>query len=74
MSSIEPFVVVALLRDIPEQGLVRGQVGTVVEELTPSVVEVEVEFSDDSGATYALVSLRADELIRLHHKPLEKVA
>jgi hypothetical protein len=72
MSEIEPFAVVALLKDLPEHGLVRGQVGTVVETLTPSMVEVE--FSDDNGVTYALLSLRSDELIRLHHNPLEDVA
>lgn len=72
MSNIELLTVVATLKDFPEHGLVRGQVGTVVEMLAPSVVEVE--FSDDNGVTYALVSLKTDELIRLHHSPLEKVA
>jgi len=51
---------------------VRGQVGTVVELLSPSVAEVE--FSDDQGRTYAMASLRADEVIRLHHRPHEQVA
>ena len=72
MSEIEPFAVVALLNDHPEHGLVRGQVGTVVEALSPSMVEVE--FSDDNGVTYALLSLRSDELIRLHHSPWKEVA
>lgn len=72
MSTIETLAVVAVLKDLPEHGLVRGQVGTVVEMLGPSVVEVE--FSDDNGVTYALVPLKADELIRLHHNPLDEVA
>jgi hypothetical protein len=72
MSKLEPLSVVVLLRDLPEQGLVRGQVGTVVELLSPTVAEVE--FSDDEGRTYAMASLSADELIRLHHRPLEAVA
>jgi len=72
MSEIEPFAVVALLKDLPEHGLVRGQVGTVVEALSPFMVEVE--FSNDKGETYALLSLRSDDLIRLHHSPLEDVA
>jgi hypothetical protein len=63
---------VAVLKDMPEKGLVRGQVGTVVELLAPSVVEVE--FSDDHGRTYALTTLQAEELIRLHHRPLDQVA
>jgi hypothetical protein len=45
--------VVALLEDLPERGLRRGQVGTVVVQLAPGVFEVE--FSDDSGRAYALL-------------------
>jgi hypothetical protein len=63
---------VAVLKDMPEKGLVRGQVGTVVELLTPSVAEVE--FSDDQGRTYAMAALQSEELIRLHHRPYERVA
>jgi len=63
---------VAVLQDMPEKGLVRGQVGTVVELLTPSVAEVE--FSDDHGRTYAMAALRYDELMSLHHRPCERVA
>ena len=55
--------VVALLVDLPERGLVRGQVGTVVEMLAPGVFEVE--FSDDDGRTYASLALRADQLMQL---------
>jgi Domain of unknown function (DUF4926) len=63
---------VAVLKDIPEKGLVRGQVGTVVELLAPSVAEVE--FTDDQGRTYATAALHAEELIRLVHRPYEQVA
>lgn len=63
---------VAVLNDMPEKGLVRGQVGTIVELLAPSVAEVG--FSDDQGRTYAMAALRADEMIRLHHGPGERVA
>src|SRR4051812_46361829 len=41
---------VALTEDLPERGLRRGQVGTVVEDLAPGVFEVE--FSDNQGRTY----------------------
>ncbi|MGP8243260.1 MAG: DUF4926 domain-containing protein [Bryobacteraceae bacterium] len=64
--------VVALVRDVPEAGLVRGQVGTVVEVLAPGVFEVE--FSDDSGRTYASLALMADDLMRLHHEPIHEAA
>ena len=69
---MKPFAVVALLRDKPEDGLVRGQVGTIVEDLALGVHMVE--FSDDEGRTYALVTLRSEDLMRLHHRPLERVA
>ena len=57
---------VALLEDVAGHGLLRGQVGTVVEWLAPRVYEVE--FSDDDGRTYATLSLRADQLLQLHHE------
>lgn len=60
------------MRDIPETSLVRGQVGTIVEVLSPEVFEVE--FSDDSGRTYASLALRSDDLLRLHHEPLHEAA
>jgi hypothetical protein len=54
---------VALLQDLPEAGLQRGQVGTVVEELGPGVFEVE--FSDDQGQTYASVAVESARLLGL---------
>jgi hypothetical protein len=72
MSELEILSEVASLEDVPEHGLVRGQVGTVVEILSPSVAKVE--FCDDKGHTYALVPLRPAELIRLRHRPVEQVA
>jgi hypothetical protein len=72
MDQIELLSVVALVEDIPEQGLVRGQVGTVVEDLAPGVYEVE--FVDDSGQTYASLALRSEQLMRLHHEPSHQAA
>ena len=60
--------VVALTEDLPGRELRRGQVGTVVEQLAPGVIEVE--FSDDEGRTYATAALRPDQLLVLHYKPL----
>ena len=65
--SIQLLDVVALTDDLPEKGLPRGQVGTVVEMLAPGVVEVE--FSDDQGRTYAQLALRDDQLLVLHYQP-----
>ncbi len=59
--------VVALTVDLPQSGLRRGQVGTVVEELAPGVLAVE--FSDDAGRTYALAHLTAAEVMTLHYQP-----
>lgn len=72
MADLELLSVVALMRDMPEAGLVRGQVGTVVEVLGAEVFEVE--FSDDSGRTYASLALRSNDLLRLHHEPLHEAA
>jgi hypothetical protein len=59
--------VVALTEDLPDKGLLRGQVGTVVETLAPSVYEVE--FSDEQGRTYAELAIRNDQLMLLHYRP-----
>lgn len=61
--------VVALTEDLPERNLQRGQVGTVVELLAPGVFEVE--FTDDSGRTYAMLALPANQLMVLHYEPAE---
>lgn len=61
--------VVALTEDLPERGLHKGQVGTVVETLGPDVFEVE--FSDNEGRTYASLALNTRQLLVLHHEPVE---
>ena len=66
MADLELLSVVALLRDMPDTGLVRGQVGTIVELLAPGLFEVE--FSDDGGRTYASIALNSRDLLRLHHE------
>lgn len=65
--NIQLLDVVALTADLPEKGLLRGQVGTVVENLAPGVFEVE--FSDDQGKTYAQLALEEDQLLVLHYQP-----
>jgi len=61
-----PLDVVALLSDVPEHGLLRGQAGTVVELLDGAY---EVECSDDDGKTYAALALPPEQLLVLHHRP-----
>ena len=62
--------IVALLENLPELKLYRGQVGTIVEEYEPGVFEVE--FSDNTGRAYALETLKERQLMVLHHAPLER--
>ncbi len=64
--------VVALINDIPEKALQRGQVGTIVEALAPGVFEVE--FCDLEGRTYASVALPESHLMVLRHEPASAVA
>ena len=68
-ASIQLLDVVALTADLPERGLRRGQVGTVVELLAPGVFEVD--FSDDRGRTYASLALRVEQLMVLHYQPIQ---
>jgi hypothetical protein len=58
--------VVALTEELPEHGLRRGQVGTIAEMLGPDAFMVE--FVDNNGRTYATLSLRASQLMVLHHQ------
>jgi Domain of unknown function (DUF4926) len=58
--------VVALLADEPLTKLARGQVGTVVEVLSPT--KLLVEFSDDDGKAYSIVTLDVTEVLVLHHE------
>ena len=60
--------VVALLEDLPELSLYRGQVGTIVEEYEPGVFEVE--FSDTNGRAYAIETLIGKQLMLLHYQSI----
>jgi hypothetical protein len=58
---------VALIADLPDENLARGQVGTVVERLANGVFEVE--FSDDQGQTYAQLPVPENLLLVLRYRP-----
>jgi hypothetical protein len=66
MEEIKVLDVVAVTEDIPEHGLRRGEVGTVVERWKDGAYEVE--FSDDTGEAYAFVALQANQLIPLYYR------
>ena len=55
---------VALLKDMPDEKLVKGQVGTIIEMLDKGVYEVE--FADKQGRTIASLALAVEELMLLH--------
>ncbi|WP_420455071.1 DUF4926 domain-containing protein [Rubrivirga sp.] len=60
---------IALLDGVPAHGLVRGQVGTLVEPLADGVWLVE--FADDKGRTTAMPDLREDQMLLLHFAPAD---
>ncbi len=71
MSEIKLLDVVALLEDVPAEGLLRGEVGTVVDMFADKPGRPGaflVEFSDRNGEAYAFADLRADQLMRLRYR------
>jgi plastocyanin len=63
--------VVALLKNLPEKKLSKGQVGTIVEQLDENVFEVE--FVDtQTGDTIAWETVNNKDLILLHFQ-LEQI-
>ena len=57
--------VVALIMDLPEHNLLRGQVGTIVELLADDAA-FKVEFSNRNEQTYQSISLRPEQIMVLH--------
>jgi hypothetical protein len=69
MNSIPLLAPVALIEDLPDQALTRGQIGTVVERLEcEGEHAVLVEFSDEHGQTYAMAAIHPSQLIVLHRR------
>jgi hypothetical protein len=63
--------IVALSEDLPKEGLLKGQVGTIVEILSDEIFEIE--FSNNKGITYSLLPLKSSQLIQLHFNPAKEV-
>ena len=55
--------VVATLQDFPEQQIVKGQVGTIVEKLDNN--NVLVEFANVEGVAYAIKPIPVARLMEL---------
>jgi len=63
MDTIKELHTVAILKDFPDKNLHRGDVGTVVADLSETTAEVE--FVDKKGRTSHLATLEKKDLIRL---------
>lgn len=67
MAQIPLLASVALLDELPDRGLTRGQMGTVVEYLSSGDSRaLLVEFADDHGETYSMAELNPEQLVVLH--------
>lgn len=62
--------VVALLRDLPANGLRRGQVGTIVDDAGGQTVLVE--FADTQGRAFATPTVNRDDLLVLEYEPMRR--
>jgi hypothetical protein len=60
---------VTVIEDLPEFGLKRGEVVTVVDAWKDGAFKVE--FSDESGEAYAFVALQAEKLMPLYYRHRE---
>jgi len=63
--------VVAVLNNLPDKRLSKGQFGTIVEQLDENVFEVEF-IDNKTGETITLETIDSKDLILLHFE-LEKV-
>lgn len=64
MNKFKELDTVALLRDLPEKKLSKGQVGTIVDVLDANTYEVE--FTNPKGETIKTLPLKEKDLILLH--------
>ena len=67
MEKFKIFDVVALSADLPEENLLTGQVGTIVE-IHKDGEAFEIEFVNSEGETYGLLVLYAEQLTLLRSK------
>lgn len=67
LNQLQLLDVVALKQALPENALLAGQVGTIVELLAPDVYEVD--FSNNDGQTYAMLPLHTSQLLKLRYIP-----
>ena len=73
MSELKLFDVVALRNDLPSEGILAGQLGTIVEVYNGGEA-FEVEFVDPEGRTYGLLTLEPSQLVTVHFEPSQLAA
>lgn len=56
--------IVRLLVDRPDEGIVAGAIGVVVDEFTEPIQAFEVEFTNDQGECIAQLALTPEQLSR----------
>jgi len=66
MDRIENLDIVALLKNLPEENLKRGDIGTIVEILDEN--NFLVEFSDSNGRTVKMAEMESSILMKLNFK------
>ncbi len=69
LDTLDTLDTVALLIDLADYGLVKGQVGTIVEMLDENVFEVE--FSDKNGRTLSTVAIDEKDLMLLYFETVK---
>ena len=73
MKNLKLFDVIALTENLPEENLLSGQVGTIVEVYNGGEA-FEVEFVNVKGETYGLLTLYPEQLMLLHYEPAQIAA
>ena len=78
MDEIHENDIVALLVDLPDSGLRRGDIGTVVhvfDRTDDHPAGLMIEFSDESGRTQAMIDLiDLSMIVKLRFRPASEAA
>jgi len=62
---IEKLDVVAILEDLPELGISRGDIATVLEEVSEKIFLLEI--SDRNGKTISMIELPQKSIMKLNY-------
>ncbi|WP_233968994.1 DUF4926 domain-containing protein [Pectobacterium polaris] len=68
MASYSLFDFVSLKNDLPDEGLKKGMLGSIVHIYNEPSPEYEIEFCDDNGETLAWITLKSDCFNKVNFK------